>query len=210
VDHAFWHKKWESNQIGFHEAEPHPMLVRHWNDIRVDRGLPVFVPLCGKSNDMLWLNRHGHGVVGVEISKLALSAFFEENALDMTLNECGPFTCHRAPGYRLLRGDYVDLTREILGEIGAVYDRAALIALAPEQRAGYVACLTDLIARGTQILLVTIDHEPGVISPPPFVVDEDEVATLFGKSFSIDRLSTAPALVKGKPCEEAAYRLERT
>ena len=185
------------------------MLVRHWDDVGADRGRPVFVPLCGKSNDMLWLHERRHEVVGIELSTIAVSAFFEENAIDATSSDCGSFSCHTAPGYRLLCGDFFQLERTIAGDIGAVYDRAALIALAPEQRADYVAHLNHLIDPGTQILLVTVRYEPDLISPPPFVVDENEIAALFERSYSIDRLSTAPALVKDKPCKETAYRLQR-
>ena len=209
MDHTFWHNRWESNRIGFHEADTHPMLVRHWDDVGADRGRPVFVPLCGKSNDMLWLHERRHEVVGIELSTIAVSAFFEENAIDATSSDCGSFSCHTAPGYRLLCGDFFQLERTIAGDIGAVYDRAALIALAPEQRADYVAHLNHLIDPGTQILLVTVRYEPDLISPPPFVVDENEIAALFERSYSIDRLSTAPALVKDKPCKETAYRLQR-
>ena len=209
MDHAFWLKRWDSGQIGFHADDTHPMLLRHWDDIHADPSGAVFVPLCGKSNDMLWLREKGHDVAGSELSAIAVSAFFNENAIDSTLRECGPFTCHVAPGYRLLCGDFFDLTPDTTGQIGAVYDRAALIALSPEQRADYVAHLAGLLVPGTQILLVTVQYDPDLIAPPPFSIGGDEVARLYDPFYVVDRLSTAPAVVKEKPCEEVAYRMAR-
>ncbi len=112
MDHAFWHNKWEADQIGFHEADTHPMLLRYWDDIRTDKHLPIFVPLCGKSNDMRWLNERGHEVVGIELSAIAVAAFFTENGIDTISNEFGGFSFHQAPGYRLICGDYFALTSD--------------------------------------------------------------------------------------------------
>ncbi len=207
MDHDFWDKKWESDQIGFHEAETHPMLPRHWDGFRLAAGSRVFVPVCGKSNDLVWLRARGHEVVGVELSDIAVTAFFEENGIEADRSDRGPFIAYRAPGYALFCGDYFDLTREVLGGVDVVYDRAALIALSPEQRGQYVAHLTGLLDPGTPILLVAVRFEPELISPPPFLVEDDEVETLYAPSCSITRLGTAPALLKGKPCEEAAYRV---
>ena len=209
MEHEFWHRKWETDQIGFHETETHSMLLRYWDGLCLGAGSRVFVPLCGKSNDMLWLHARGHEVVGVELSDIAAAAFFEENGIEADRSEHGSFIAYRAPGYELLCGDYFDLTRELLDGVDVVYDRAALIALSPEQRGQYVAHLTRLLDPGTPILLVTVRYEPKLISPPPFLVEDDEVETLYAPSCSITRLGTAPALLKGKPCEEAAYRMIR-
>ena len=80
MDRAFWQDKWASGQIGFHEAETHPLLVAHFDALDVPSAVPVFVPLCGKSLDMVWLRERGHDVVGVELSALACASFFEERA----------------------------------------------------------------------------------------------------------------------------------
>ena len=39
----------------------------------------VFVPLCGKTLDMVWLSEQGFNVVGCEISEVAAQQFFNEN-----------------------------------------------------------------------------------------------------------------------------------
>ena len=73
--------------------------------------------------------------------------------------------------------------------VDAIMDRAALVALLPADRERYVATLRSLLAVGGRILLETLEHDAG--SGPPHSVDEAEVAALFGKSFSIEKLRDA-------------------
>src|SRR5665647_3863458 len=79
MEKDFWLERWEQEQTGFHQNEINPYLRQHWQHLAGNG--PVFVPLCGKSLDMLWLRKQGLDVVGVELSPIAVEAFFEENAL---------------------------------------------------------------------------------------------------------------------------------
>ena len=79
MDAGFWHQRWVSEQIGFHQEQINPYLQRFWPALALQPGNTVFVPLCGKSRDMLWLAEQGFGVLGVEVSPLAVEAFFAEN-----------------------------------------------------------------------------------------------------------------------------------
>lgn len=210
MEHEFWHDKWQRNDIGFHESEPHPLLIAHWHRIvHGGRGGRVFVPLCGKSVDLLWLAEHDHDVVGVELSEIAVEAFFDENGLRFERTRSGPLVRFAGERITLWCGDYFDLTRATLGEIDWVYDRAALIALPPELRARYVAHSAALLARGAQGLLITIRYAPGLFRPPPFSVEREEVRTLYADRFEIEALAEQPGRVKGHPCLESAHRLVR-
>lgn len=66
----FWHDRWLNSQIGFHQSEVNSYLQEHWSEHFQDRGT-VFVPLCGKSRDMVWLCDQGHTVIGSELSAIA-------------------------------------------------------------------------------------------------------------------------------------------
>ena len=68
----FWLERWQQNQIGFHQARVNPYLQQFWPQLGIAQTGRVFVPLCGKSSDMLWLRAQGHEVVGVEFSELAV------------------------------------------------------------------------------------------------------------------------------------------
>jgi len=52
MDSQFWHDKWNSNQIAFHQAEANPLLVEYVDVLKLNQGDTVFVPLCGKTLDI--------------------------------------------------------------------------------------------------------------------------------------------------------------
>ncbi len=57
----FWHERWRSGQIGFHQSAVEPQLEAAIGRARSSAsGRRVFVPLCGKSLDLLWLRDRGH------------------------------------------------------------------------------------------------------------------------------------------------------
>ena len=78
MDPDFWHQRWQARQIGFHQSAPHPFLERWWPSLNAALGSRVYVPLCGKSLDMVWLSVRGYRVVGSELSSLAVEEFFGE------------------------------------------------------------------------------------------------------------------------------------
>ena len=75
----YWLERWRQEEIGFHQSEINPYLRQYWPDLQVAPGKQVFIPLCGKSRDMIWLREQNLSVLGVELSPLAVEAFFKEN-----------------------------------------------------------------------------------------------------------------------------------
>lgn len=207
MEASFWQQRWASNQIGFHEADVHPMLIAH--GARLAPAARVFVPLCGKSNDMVWLRGQGHEVVGIELADIALRAFFAEHGMTAAHSREGLFEVFSGEGYRLLCGDFFAATSPTLGRFDAIYDRAALIALPPEMREQYAAKLTALATSGTRMLLVTVDYDTSLLTPPPFAVLAEEVASLYGAQWSIEDLGQREAAVKGQPGMEQGFLLVR-
>jgi hypothetical protein len=78
---SFWIERWKKSEIGFHKSDVDTNLMQFWSRLALQPGQQVFVPLCGKSLDMLWLAGQGLKVVGVELSPLACESFFAENNL---------------------------------------------------------------------------------------------------------------------------------
>ena len=153
MDASYWHEKWAEDRIGFHQDRPNRRLVEHWPALDLAPGTPVFVPLAGKSLDMLWLHERGHPVLGVELSEKAVRAFFDENALAHERRPDGPFERFSgtgdATGIELLVGDFFALTADDLAGVGALYDRASLIAMDDGFRARYAAHLGAIVPSGT-------------------------------------------------------------
>ncbi len=194
MNHDFWHQRWQQDQIGFHSQEINAHLQRFWPILAVTPGSRVFVPLCGKSNDMLWLLAQGHQVAGVELSPMAVDAFFSENNLHPNIRQQNNFLIYEIDGLQIFCGDFFALSSAGLGQIDAVYDRAALVAMPPEMRIEYVSHLSKLLEPGLKILLVSFDYPQLEMPGPPFSVPNEEIEMLFHNWCSIDLLTTEDAL----------------
>jgi len=204
----FWHDKWASGEIGFHQDDFHPFLKKYWKKTGLKRRSTVFVPLCGKTKDMLYLRECSHDVIGVELSAQAAKDFFAENNMkSMTLPK-GDFDCHIGNGLSIYTGDFFKITEQQLKHVRAVYDRAALIALPEKLRSKYAEHLKDILPAGTLIFLVTIEYEGGKIDGPPFSVSEDEITSLFGDWCDITKVTTlGPEDFRGVEAHETLYQM---
>lgn len=187
----FWHERWESDQLGFHQEEVNARLAKNWSALALPSEAEVFVPLCGKSLDMVWLRERGHSIVGIELSPIAIRDFFAAGGIEPTIDELGPLVRFRSAGYTLYCGDFFDLTPEHLANTTACYDRAALIALPPELRARYAAQMTRILPHEISVLLISIEYDQTRMSGPPHSVTPNEVERLFGDQFEIERLESS-------------------
>lgn len=194
MEHDFWHKRWRNGEIGFHQNEINPWLLQYWDALAVAKTATVFVPLCGKSADMIWLRQRGHQVLGVELSMIAVQSFFAENGATPHTTALGEFECLENDGIRLLCGDFFALRAGDLAHIGAVYDRAALIALPSEMRRQYAAQMARILPAGTPMLLVVMDYPQHELNGPPFAVTLDEVRELYGYAADIEVLESRDVL----------------
>lgn len=184
-DPEFWHSKWASNQIGFHLDDVNPLLIEHWHRTEPKREDKIFVPLCGKSEDLVWLATKHNQVHGVELSSIAVRSFFAEHfytPLVIQLN--AHHELYQFDELSIYTGDYFTAPVETYD---IVYDRAALVALPEEMRKEYVERLKSLLNPGGRILLVTLDYEQHEMAGPPFSVPQEEIEQLFAE-FSVERL----------------------
>jgi len=176
----FWLERWQRNEIGFHQPAPNTALTRHWPKLGLAPGARVFVPLAGKSLDMIWLAAQGHRVIGIELAAEAVRAFADENGpIDRVELRCG---------------DLFELDPAALGRIEAVFDRGSLVALPPLLRQRYAAKLTELSPPGTRTLLVTMEYDQSKMNGPPHAVPEAEVRALFGATHDIELIERNGAL----------------
>ena len=205
----FWHKRWASNQIGFHLPEVNPYLQRFWPALSLEEGARVLVPLCGKSLDLLWLAHQGHEVLGIELSEKAVEDFFSEHQFDPDVSEQGPFKVYRAGSIELWCGDFFELTAGDVADCSGLYDRAALIALPPAMREQYAAHLIRILPKDSLGLLITLDYDQAQMAGPPFAVLDDEVQRLFGAVWSLKILEDQDVLGESwKFIESGVTRLE--
>ena len=213
-----WQQRWQSGQIGFHKAAPHDVLLHH-KQVLEDK-TRVYVPLCGKSVDLVWLFQEGHDVVGCEFVPEAVAAFFAEQQELLpkpTSVRFGNAVLHEVKGLRIVQGDAFAVdTAQLGGKVDAVWDRAALVAIPPADRERYVAALLRVLADDGVIVLVTFAYDQTKLDGPPWSISRAEVERLFGAHFTIeDGLRRAeppgPRFVAAgvAAVEEAAYVLRR-
>jgi thiopurine S-methyltransferase len=217
MDKAFWHERWQRHDIGFHQQQIHPQLREHWPALGLPPQSAVFVPLAGKSHDMVWLATQGHRVVGVELSDVAVHEFFDEGGQVPKRTWAGVFEVSSAGPFELYCGDFFDFPSEVLTDVVAVYDRAALIALPPGMRVYYVETLARIVPHDAVIFLIAIDYPENELTGPPFAVPDEEVRRLYGSAFDIEVLNSRDALAESENLkkrgvtrlQETAYLLRR-
>ncbi|MCL1633179.1 thiopurine S-methyltransferase [Luteimonas sp. SX5] len=184
----FWQQRWRDGQIGFHQDRVTPLLEQYWDALALPSGSRVFVPLAGKSLDMLWLAARGHRVLGVELSRIAVEQFFGEHRLQPQIHETR-FGKHYVAGeIELILGDAFALDTDALAACAGVYDRAALIALPADMRKRYVADLYARLPAGCHGLLITLEYPQHEKQGPPFSVTEDEVRALYQPDWGVETL----------------------
>lgn len=212
----FWQERWRIAQTGFHQSSVDRTLQAFWPTLNIAASAGVFVPLCGKSLDLEWLRDRGHAVSGVEISAIAVEAFFMEQGILATRRQLAKFDLYETQGLRLFRGDFA-LNSALLGGVAAVYDRAALISWIPETRARYVQHMLALTSRGVQTLLIVVEFPQAQMAGPPFPVTEDDIDRLYGSDHAIEQLARQDILdieprlrARGlTELREVCYRLTR-
>lgn len=217
MDHQHWLDRWQENRIGFHESEVNRHLRDWFPRIAPEPGSRVFLPLCGKALDILWIARQGYDVIGVELSGIAIEAFFAENGIHYERHEGDRFVSCKAPGINLLQGDFFDLRAPDLAGCRLVYDRAALIALAPDDRSRYCKHMLSIIPGDCDMLLITLEYDQAEMSGPPFSVSTDEVMQNYRDAFTIESLH-AESILDERPrwreaglsaLQESVFRMTR-
>lgn len=168
-----WLSRWIEGRTGWHEPAGNEGLQRHWPDLAGPSR--VLVPLCGKTPDLLWLAQRGHEVVGVELSRIAVEAFFEEHNLRYESGSDGAIREYRCPDHAvtLYCGDYFDFRS---APFDALYDRGALVALSAEERPLYVTHTKKLLRSDAFRFVITLEYDQSIVNGPPFSVTADELA----------------------------------
>lgn len=213
----FWHQRWQSNQIGFHLPEANPLLVQHFHALNLTPKIPqktspcIFLPLCGKTLDIAWLLTQGYQVVGAELSQIAIEDLFKSLNLTPKITQKNQLTHYSAANIDIFVGDIFALTSDMLGEVDAIYDRAALVALPDEMRKSYTKHLLSLTNKAPQ-LLICFEYDQSIHAGPPFSINADEVKQHYQAHYALSLLATEtmPDGLKGKfPATEQVWLLSR-
>ena len=213
-----WHDFWARQQNpGFHEASVNHYLEAYLPGFQLQSGDTVFLPLCGKAVDMLWLQQQGFQVIGVELSEVAVRAFFDESGLDYEVEKLGELTLYRGEGISLYQGNFIHLNAAQLSACKLVYDRAAIVAIEGENRQLYSQRMLKIIPPDIPMLVIALRYDQDRMQGPPFSVPNHEIEDLYGAHFRVrvledqERIEAEPRW-RGKGLDsfrESALRLDR-
>jgi thiopurine S-methyltransferase len=199
MDSSFWHQRWEKNETAFHESKVNPLLVKHFTELSLAKGRRILVPLCGKTRDISWLLSNGYRVAGAELSQLAIEQLFMELGLQPETSPVGEVEQWSANNLDIFVGDIFALSRKMLGQVDAIYDRAALVAFPEEMRDRYAAHLTEITGKAPQ-LLICYDYDQSLMEGPPFSVTSEEVKQHYAGKYDVRLMASTevPGGLKGK------------
>lgn len=191
MDADYWKKKWSENNIGFHQGSVNRHLRQHIDCLALSPGKRIFLPLCGKTRDIGWLHQGGLHVVGIELEQVAVEQLFKELNVMPDVHDLGRLLRYSTDRLDIFVGDIFSLSAELCGEIDAVYDRAALVALPPKMRERYARHLASITHHARQ-LLITFVYDQSKMNGPPFSVGRSELQQRYAEYFIIDQLQSLP------------------
>lgn len=185
----FWHQRWQSNRIGFHESETNALLVKHIDQLQLKKNSRIFIPLCGKTLDISWFLSQGYRVAGIELNQQAVDQLFSELGLQPDIKRVGELLHYSNKRIDIFVGDIFNLGNEILGDVDAIYDRAALVALPPKMRMQYSGHLAAITNNARQFL-ICFEYDQLEMQGPPFSINAIEVKIQYTHIYDIKLIET--------------------
>ena len=185
MEAEFWHKLWDTNNIGFHNEEVNKLFLNNFPKLDLKRNSKVFIPLCGKTVDIKWLLNNGFCVIGVELNENAIKELFSYLKLEASVKTIGSFTLYSSTNIDIYVGDIFELDKIILGKIDFIYDRGAIVALPDEMRKKYTSLLVSITANAPQ-LLISYEYDQNLMKGPPFSVKEIHLKDYYGAYYNIE------------------------
>ncbi|XP_031569587.1 uncharacterized protein LOC116304075 [Actinia tenebrosa] len=226
INVEYWSKRWASNDASWHKSFIQPCLEQHYqkllpkNDGEQTKAR-IFVPLCGKSLDMLWLAEKGCQVVGLEGVEEAILEFFKENnvAYDVKTLDPDGIKCYssldKSKDISIYRMDVFKVTPIILGgTLDAIWDRGSLsaIGLYVENRGSRYADILSSLLRPSGCIMIENHvwfNDPGPNGGPPSHVPASVLKDLFGKNFDITPLEVDQSIIPKNDRYNRVYNLMR-
>ena len=187
MEASFWHNKWKRDEIGFHRDQVSPFLTKYGERF-FQKGEVVFVPLCGKSLDMLYFLSKGMKVIGVELSEKAVKQFFLENEIQYHEESTQDFKIYQAENIKIYCGDLFNLENSELKDITHVYDRASMVALPMDLRKNYISFMHKNF-KSTPYFLEALSFDNDEVGPP-FSIPQIRVKECFSDIYEIEKLET--------------------
>jgi thiopurine S-methyltransferase len=187
-ENNLWLERWEKREIGFNQNKVNDFMLKYFEQLNLKHGSRVLVPLCGKSIDISWLFSQGFHVIGIELSETAVIELFEELGVRANISQIGELRLYHADNLNVFVGDFFKVTSEMLGDIDAIYDRAAIVALTKDLRVDYAVHLRTITNNAPQLLLC-FEYDQSLMNRTPYSVEETEVKKHYAEHYELELLA---------------------
>jgi len=182
----YWQSRWVSGDSNWHFQNPNEFLVRHLEALKADREhVRIFLPLCGKTVDLVWLYNEGHTVVGLEgVPYVAEQVFKDANlAYKMFYDQEIEGFIFKTPDERLTvySCDFFKVRPQLIGRFEAIFDRGAFEAIDVKDREAYSDLIFKILAPKFRIILTGYEYDTNVYEGTPRNVNREEIYKLFGR-----------------------------
>ncbi|XP_052774863.1 probable thiopurine S-methyltransferase [Mya arenaria] len=177
-----WVESWALGNTGFHFDKHDPYLDEHEEEIFGDEPKNVFVPLCGKSKDMIWMHGRGHTVVGVEIAEQPIRELFQEHDIPhQVLEVAGVGKLYKSNDERLLlyAADIFDISESLVGKFNVIWDMKSIVAINVADRIKYRDLLLSVLYRDGVYYVGALEFDSSVWAGPPHTMDRKAIEDLF-------------------------------
>ena len=156
--------------------------------------LSVLLPLCGKTEVLLYFAEKGHRVVGIEWSEVAVKMFFQENNLsyscqtrNISSTDIPVFTANDKD-ITIYCANIFSFEYENLGGFDCICDHASIGCISKDDTAKYANIMAAFTKPGGRMLLSICDYDYSEHPYPLFAVTQEEVTSLYSSSFEIPKV----------------------
>lgn len=171
-----WAERWRTAQTRWDQGKEHPLLVELLSlaeiQGRLSKNAAIYSAGCGRAHSEAAMAHRGYEVLACDFVPEAVQAAQEKYG--------------GTPQLRIEQRDGLVVQPDELGQFDAVYDRAMLCALQPQNREIYIeACWQRLKSHGLFMGILFTETANGPGKGPPFEIPVAQLMELFGKKFTL-------------------------
>lgn len=191
LNNSEWVQRWAVGNTAFHQPKYDPFLEKREDEMFGGKAKSLFLPLCGKTPDMMWMYEHGHTVCGVEIAEQAIKELFEENKIEVDIQDIpdvGKLYKSKDGRLSVYVADLFDMSAKLCGTFDIIWDSRSFVAINLCDHEIYRDLLLSLMKKDGLYVLSTIDYDPAVWPGPPHNIPDKLVRDVFGEVCNIELL----------------------
>lgn len=205
----YWRERWATGAYGWQEKNGNQALLwKHFAQIAKDafpgkamKDLKVFVPLCGKSKDILNFHSLGCTVVGIEFVEQPIREFFAENSIKNVVEK--KFTKSEDGRIMIGHGDLFEMEDSLpFSDFDMIWDRAALDILNEKDLVRYSTMMKKLLAKDGVYLLIAPNYDRSEYNGPPLALGPEQLETYYGSAMSVQTIDSVDCLAEGSPVRQ--------